>query len=158
MHTKLMAVLVVFVAAGCGTMRERDPLSGDSKAYQLQFEASYGFCAGYCTTELTLTPEGEGVVERRSREASSPTLRKEFALTEAERQGVEALLAAALSENWDERYGCPDCADQGAYRLTASRKDEQRQTILDPGNHPDYFDALLHELQRIVTVNRPQPQ
>ena len=44
---------------------------------------------------------------------------------------------------WADRYGCPDCVDQGAYRLTVKEGADTRTTLLDPRQHPTSFDPLL---------------
>ena len=52
-------------------------------------------------------------------------------------------LPADLINNDEERYGCPDCADQGAVFLTFHQRGEQRTIVLDNRDTDDMSAAIV---------------
>ena len=53
-------------------------------------------------------------------------------MTQAEWERVSQLASIGAQQRWESSYGCPDCADQGAWTLIISVSGgEIRKTMLD---------------------------
>lgn len=61
--------------------------------------------------------------------------------------------AQALGNPWESRYGCPDCADQGAYHLEVTAQGTVRETDIDPMKYPTFFDPLIEAFQAVIAAH-----
>lgn len=95
----------------------------------LGLENSFGFCAGACRFALEVQPtdaasprECDGVTLSISgTRDTDPSWVNRGLLTPAGHAAVRAQARALVGEPLQERYGCPDCADGGASRLSLRR-------------------------------------
>lgn len=121
---------------------------------QVEFTASYGFCRGYCDTAVQLDTGAEGAIRHSGRMVALVTQDVSY----PDRAGeLDDAVDQARSISWEARYGCPDCFDQGVYKLTVTTDGETRTTEMDPSDHPDVFDPIIEFFGRIRQEN-PVPQ
>jgi hypothetical protein len=122
----------------------------------IRFGKHYGFCAGYCLTDLRLFPTGKGAVVHGSgpRQPTQPEMQYDVALSPAEQEKIFAEARTAIGPAWQPRYGCPDCADQGAWPLEVDVDGKPaRATVLDPQQVPAFLKALTDLLNGVVSAH-----
>lgn len=148
-------VLSLAATAGCGDERSRSPEGVD----RVSMELMHGECGGYCRR---ITELGADLVGRYRQlpnvdDPGFPPKERSFVITRDEWAGVSAPASAARQQSWESRYGCPDCADQGAWTLTiGSTAGETLTTTLDtrsdmnPAPLQQVIDAIrgLHAEER----------
>ncbi|GHG87658.1 hypothetical protein [Comamonas sp. JC664] len=148
---RIQAVLLAVLLMACGG---GDALNED--AFVVRFEASYGECETGCVSRLEVSSEGEA----RVAVADGPGLperTRSFSLTRAERAGLLEDVRLSRTEPWEERYGCPDCADQGTFILGLSAGADERGSTVDPMPHrqPAHLTPLLARLEALLIANKP---
>jgi hypothetical protein len=125
------------LVAGCTTSgTDAEILQGAAQSLQeleLTSGTSFGMCAGYCRTELTidsllltLTELSEGGRGAQPLPDRTRTLPLEL----AEWKRVRSLVDAAALKRLEGVHGCPDCADGGAEWIQiGAGKDSVRVTF-----------------------------
>ena len=123
----------------------------------VRFTVSYGECAGFCQHTLTVRPNDATLGSATS--GGVPTVDEAIDLDPAVREQILAAAAQALMSPWESSYGCPDCADQGAYHIGVSANGILRETVLDPEplQHPTFFDPLLDAIKPVLAAH-PGPK
>lgn len=118
----------------------------------LTFSASYGKCVGYCTHTVELLDDGAFVVTHlpAGYTGSQNTTKTVFDVSSVVLARIRAEASSALDSSWEGQYGCPDCADQGAFDLRIATGAGTRATRLDPLNHPAFFAPLLADLRQLL--------
>jgi hypothetical protein len=119
----------------------------------LRFTTSYGECAGFCQHTLLVRPDGGASLRSATNGGDVPAVDEAIELDPAVSAQILAAAAQALSNPWDARYGCPDCADQGAYHIEVSANGTLRETDLDPEQHPTFFDPLLDAVKPVLAAH-----
>lgn len=137
-------LLAVLPAVGCADWEE------------VQFTADYGFCARYCETTVTVDTLARGAIEFVDPQGRLSTVREEFSLPERAPE-LAAAVERSRSVRWEERYGCPDCVDQGAYTVRLTSRGRAQATVLDPASAPDAFRLLVEFFDRI-RAEHPKPE
>lgn len=121
------------------------------------FGSTYGFCVGNCT-HLFLYDGTTAYRDNMERYVEPPTFSD---ISEADIASSAQLLLDEfpdlLKESSDERYGCPDCADQGTLFLRLQEGDGIRTWYLDTRVQEDwpkelaaYVVLLGQELGKII--------
>ena len=114
----------------------------------VEFTTSYGFCAGYCETVVKLDEAASGTIRQSAPRGDLPPIENNLSYPERAAE-LDNAVERARSISWDARYGCPDCVDQGSYKVTVVTSGATHTTILDPSQHPDAFDPLIAFVARI---------
>jgi hypothetical protein len=123
----------------------------------VRFTTSYGECAGFCQHSLLVSPDGASLHSATNGGKAAPAVDEAIELDPAVTTQILAAAAQALSYPWDARYGCPDCADQGAFHIEVTANGTLRETVLDPDQHPIFFDPLLDAVKPVL-VSHPVPR
>ena len=110
----------------------------------------YGFCASACYRELGITADGTAHIVVREARDKQILNERSVQLSDDETGRVLGLATGAVSVPWAPRYGCPDCADQGAYSLLVRSGAAAQQTVLDPRQLSPTFDDLVTTLHAIL--------
>jgi hypothetical protein len=121
----------------------------------VRFTTSYGECAGFCEHSLLVWPDGASLHSATNTGKDAPD--ETIALDPAVTAQILAAAAQSLSYPWDARYGCPDCMDQGAFHIEVRANGTLRETVLDPMEHPTFFDPLLAAVKPVM-VAHPGPK
>jgi len=140
--------MMIASVAGCAASPDETPVSDGAN---LTYAESYGFCAARCFRQLSVQPDGLGIVTILDSVTGPVVAVRTFHLTDAELQQLNDEVATAASHDWEPVYGCPDCADQGTFEIVL-RGDgsDERKTVIDPMAHPAFFDDLLDHLRALL--------
>lgn len=117
----------------------------------VSFTASYGECMGFCRQSLVISRDG--ALARFATNGIEPAIEEAISVDPSVRAQILAAGNQTLASAWDERYGCPDCADQGAYEIEIAANGVTRKTVLDPLQHPAFFDPLLSTLEPVRSAH-----
>ena len=110
---------------------------------------SFGMCLGYCTTELTVTPEEILFVERSRNPAEHPERTRRAALGAGEWEEIVSLAGRAPLEGLQEVYGCPDCADGGADWIEVERDGVRRRVTFEHGSTVERIQPLIEKAREL---------
>ena len=155
-----LALMAIGLAA-CGAARDLEP-TGQPTGSQpvdvdtVSLEWGAGECAGYCqgTTDVGANLAGTYVERPWHDDAAYPPKTRSFLISAADWQRIRSLALTATAEPWKESYGCPDCADQGGWRLTVGMSSgASRTTALD--NARALNPAPLEDLLEAVHALNP---
>jgi hypothetical protein len=138
-------------------LREEDLRADNGQDLEIRFTRAYGMCIGLCRTTLLITATVAEIQFSPFSEMAEPSITKTVTLTETARMAIFSAALEALTHPWDPRYGCPDCADQGRYDVQITSSVGKRETVLDPSDHPQFFDSLITQLDPIFASN-PVPR
>ena len=136
----LCCILIINIVLFLACSKEGSPT--DSNEYFI-YGTSFGFCIGNCT-HLFKLENGEvfpDVVDRLnvdelvfSVEADNDQLDVALRLHDA--------FPNILLDSDQDRYGCPDCADQGTIFIQRKIGDEVRSWFIDTRESKDWSDEL----------------
>jgi len=148
----LTALFLVACDAGSDGSPATAPLSAEVDSVSLRWSA--GECVGYCqgTTDVGASLQGTYTEAPWSENAAYPPKLRLFTVAAADWQNIETLAGAAMSGAWQASYGCPDCADGGAWQLTVRTGDgHTRATTLDNlrANNPAPLEQLLEAVHAL---------
>jgi hypothetical protein len=117
---------------------------------EVSFAEEYGECGDACYRELGVALDGTAHIIVRARRDEEILLDRTVQLPDDEARRVLELAGRAVDEPWAARYGCPDCADQGAFSLTVRNGATTQHTVLDPQGIPATFDNLVTTLRAVL--------
>ena len=105
---------------------------------------SFGMCLGLCNADLVI--DGEALVlTARDREAAEPLHENRGLLTTEGRERIGAVVDRLSGVSLDPVYGCPDCADGGAFYLELIQDGASTRHAMEFGRPPKVL-AELHGL------------
>lgn len=110
----------------------------------------FGTCAGYCDVELIV--EGRKVILKKSSQPPDsryPPVEITRYLTSSEYNILRNLLEASEFDSAQDKYGCPDCYDQGAEWLEVTTPHLERRIEMDYNATPVPVESLLNFLRRL---------
>jgi len=147
LHTTLGFGLVVFFGAVLGCA-DGGRASVDGTIDRVSTELSHGECGGYCRhiTEIGADLRGRYRSLPLRDDPMYPPRERSFAIAAHEWAHVSELASIAGQRPWEPTYGCPDCADQGAWTLTvAATRGATRSTTLDtrPDQNPEPLQLVI---------------
>lgn len=160
MRNAWIVVALGFLVA-CGTDKRgaderrasETALEAQQTAFSVGLEKRYGFCQGDCTQLLTVGSNGGAMADVVTTDGQRRS--RTFRLTEAELAALRTAITTAMAEPWEARYGCPDCADQGAWALHLVRDGEERRSEIDPQAQPAHLAPLIEQLDALERKHRP---
>jgi hypothetical protein len=97
---------------------------------------SFGFCLEYCYADLAI--EGDDLIlTGRDRPDEDPIFVNRGTLTPEGRALLDAAIAELEGVALEPVYGCPDCADGGAFYIELHRDDVVERVAMEFGSPPD---------------------
>jgi hypothetical protein len=108
-----LAIAVLLEAAACAEPAPPIAGIGALNALALSTGTSFGMCAGYCVTELTIEEDAVRLTETGSRSANLPPRVRTLPLGATERERIRSLIDVPELAQLQGVHGCPDCADGG---------------------------------------------
>jgi hypothetical protein len=105
---------------------------------------SFGMCLGLCNADLVIDGE-ELVLTARDREKAEPLYENRGSLTTEGLERVGAAIDLLSGVSLDPIYGCPDCADGGAFYLEMIQDGASTRHAMEFGRPPEVL-AELHGL------------
>jgi hypothetical protein len=152
-----LASLLMLLLAGPGCGKEHLQVSTDDSSV-VSAELFHGECGGYCrrVTEVGADLQGRYRELPFSADPAYPPKERSFTVTEGEWGGVWAALLTAWEQTWQPGYGCPDCADQGGWKMTAEVAGERRTTTLDTRTtaNPEALQRLIEAVVALDAQSR----
>ena len=144
MLRKLLLVASLALFPGCLSPAE----TLTSEGLVLRSGTSFGMCLGYCTTELTVTPDEIRLVER-SRDPALPERTRRLPLDGEEWEAILSEAGSAPLEGLPEVFGCPDCADGGAEWIEVERDGERRRVTFEHGATVEPIQPLIEKAREL---------
>lgn len=108
---------------------------------------SFGMCLGLCNADLVIDGE-ELVLTARDREKAEPLYENRGSLTTAGVERIAAVAERLRGVTLEAVYGCPDCADGGAFYLELTRDGASTRHDMEFGSPP----PVLAELYGLATA------
>ena len=99
---------------------------------------SFGMCLGLCNADLVVQEEGL-VLTARDRENEAPLYENRASLTEKGLERIGAAVDRLSGVALDPVYGCPDCADGGAFYLELTRDGVSTRHDMEFGRPPEIW-------------------
>ncbi|WP_437481949.1 hypothetical protein WME75_39880 [Sorangium sp. So ce1014] len=124
----------------------------------LSTEFSFGFCAGECIT--TVSRDGAALELKACTRQGDCRRSNSATLTDKGSRHVAEVEGALGGVPLDARYGCPDCADGGATRVSLQRDDLLTSHQYEYPNAPaplENLDRLVKELKLGLDTCTPGP-
>lgn len=141
----LLFVLSLFLGS-CQISGPDDPESGVT---QIRSGISFGFCIGYCITELVVESRSSRLTRRawdKGRQGPPDQL-LEKELSRETWQKLTALVDFEILDGMSEVYGCPDCADGGSEWIEVTSGDRTKKVLFE-------FNAVLEPISALVDTLR----
>lgn len=149
----LLTALAVLTLNGCSLLFPGN--GGDPDPDVLFSGTSYGFCVGYCITELSVEGHEATLVYRSSRMTDLAPIQHQRTLSAAERGRLDQALDRRALRRADEVYGCPDCADGGAEWVGATWDDGEKRVTFEAHDTVDGLGAYI-ETMRDLRASFPE--
>lgn len=157
MMKKLSLILLVFVLALVSCEDE------DFTTYsgEVLFGNFAGHCLGNCFTAFRLddvnleSDDNDGHFSFENYQFSHSRTLNETAFNEA--KNIFQSFPSEFINGGKDRYGCPDCADQGGYFIIFYVADEKKMVILDTEDTDDQSAEILafkEKLQALIQEHR----
>ncbi len=121
---------------------DNEPLSSE---YNFRYGQSWGFCVGYCNSELSFSDGEAIIIQQSNNDKRDKKLKFNFA-SEDYRQLVE-LFDQQEFDQLPTIIGCPDCADGGAEFLEVKSDGEWRKVTFEYNNAPESIATLVSHLR-----------
>jgi hypothetical protein len=102
---------------------------------------SFGMCGGYCQADLVFDAESL-VLTGRGWIIDEPLYVHRGTLTTEGRDRISAAVARLSGAGLEDVYGCPDCADGGAFYVVLDRAGVVSRHDMDFGRPPDILTEL----------------
>ncbi len=135
---KILALLILFA---CGS---EDPSIG---SVDLKYGQSFGFCIGYCQSELTFDKLNAVLIQRSNQDETE--IKTNTYLTSNQVADIYQLFDEDSFAQLPETIGCPDCADGGAEYLEARVNGEWKKVTFQYNQAPEEIGNLILELRKI---------
>ena len=141
----------VFIAAltvvgSCSTEPNTPEINSD---IVINSGSSFGECRGYCWREIQIT--GNKVVfEARSwGDENYPDKRLEGSITSEDWDTLVELIDMSALLAYEDRIGCPDCADGGAEWIQIQTTDTLKKVLFEYGDSLAAIQPLLDKMRSL---------
>ena len=114
----------------------------------LRSGTSFGMCGGYCSSELTVTPDEILFVET-SRDPERPPRTRRLPMDQAEWEEILAAARASSLEGLPEVIGCPDCADGGAEWIEVEHEGVKRRVTFEYGSAHEPIQPIVEKAREL---------
>lgn len=159
---KLRAILAMVLAVGCGGSEDQ-PVEEMTRLeepracerFTLTLEGWGGDCMGTCYSRVHLTSDGIGYVARAEWKGS-PEAKFLLATTPEELDAVKVALAEALTQKWEDSYGCLNCLGDGQSLLRYTCDGNQYlETAMSRPGYPEFIKPLSSQLWGLTRPHVP---
>lgn len=149
----IFVLALAFSLSACEQLRLKSASENtDRVAFEsadaLVFGMARGFCVGKCFHVYKV--DGTTLNEDTGVQRLEDYLTYEFNSTERlsdtkfeEAKGLIDLIPAELLSADNQKYGCPDCHDQGGIYIEIIEGDENRRFVIDPVDTDDQSEAII---------------
>jgi hypothetical protein len=112
---------------------------------------SFGFCLEYCVADLVIDGD-DLVLTGRPRQDAEPSYVNRGTLTAEGLARLDAAVAALSGVALEPRYGCPDCADGGAFSLELRRGDVVERVTTEYGAPPEILAEVTAIASELISA------
>jgi hypothetical protein len=112
---------------------------------------SFGFCLERCVADLVIEGDDLALIGRH-REDAEPLYANRGTLTAEGRALLDAAVAALSGVALEPRYGCPDCADGGAFSLELRRGDLVERVTMEYGAPPEVLAEVTAIASELISA------
>jgi hypothetical protein len=163
---KLRAILAMVLAVGCGGSEDppvEEPVEEMTRLeeqrvcerFTLTLESWGGDCLGTCYSRVHLTSGGVGYVAQ-AQSKGRPETKRLLVTTPEELEAVKGVLAEALTQKWEQSYGCLNCLGDGQSVLQYTCDGNQYlETALATRSHPEFLKPLSSQLWGLASTHVP---
>jgi hypothetical protein len=109
----------------------------------------FGFCHGYCNTELVVDGDSLRYIESSRDPVQFPTRTRVLPLSAGERARLASLTDPAVLSSLEGVHGCPDCADGGGEWVQIRSGADSTRVTFEYGKTLDPIAALQTELRAL---------
>jgi|SRR5687768_2157546 len=109
----------------------------------------FGFCGGYCYTELVLDGNTVRFTETSRDSARLPPRTRSLELEAADAERIRALVDPAVLSSLAGVHGCPDCADGGGEWVQVRSPDDSTRVTFEHGRVLNPIAELQAELRAL---------
>jgi hypothetical protein len=141
----LRASLVLVATIGC---QQSSPAELPLESV-IRTGTSFGFCAGYCMTELEISSSQARLIRTGRDSQRNPPQVTQVELSGAEVARIRSLAASIAFADLKDVYGCPDCADGGAEWVEIDTGALRKRVTFDHAAGPPELQPLLQELRTL---------
>lgn len=111
---------------------------------------SFGFCVGYCATELYLDSNTAELAVVSLRDTSAyPVKRYSEPMSREQWERLVALADLEAMNALEDVYGCPDCADGGAEWVEVERRGQRKRVTFEYNHTVEPIEDLIKEVRAI---------
>ena len=141
-----LAISVIFIASSCSTEPNTPEINSD---IVINSGSSFGECGGYCWREIQIT--GNKVVfEARSwGDENYQDKRLEGSITSEDWNTLVELIDMSALLAYEDRIGCPDCADGGAEWIQIQTTDTLKKVLFEYGDSLAAIQPLLDKMRSL---------
>lgn len=135
-------VSVILVAGSCST----EPSTPDiviSSGY------SFGECGGYCIREIQITAKKVIFEARGWGDENYPDKRIEGSISSDDWDSLIDLIDMNALLSYEDRIGCPDCADGGAEWIHIQTTDTSKKVLFEYGDSLAVIQPLLDKMRSL---------
>jgi hypothetical protein len=139
-------LLLACVLAGAACARSATQIEPD---LVVAGGTSFGFCAGYCNTELIVDSTSVRLIESGRDPQTHPTKTRSLSITESEWERIRSLADPAVLTTVEGVHGCPDCADGGAEWVQVRTGADSIRATFEYGATLEPIAALQAEIRAL---------
>ena len=142
----ILVISVIFVAGGCST----EPNIPERKSDTVIISGtSFGECAGYCIKEIQINGENVVFVAKSWFPEDFPDKRLEGSISSEEWDSMIELIDMHALLTYEDRIGCPDCADGGAEWIQIQTTDTLKKVLFEYGDSLAAIQPLLDKMRSL---------
>ena len=141
-----LVISVIFIASSCSTEPNTPEINSD---IVINSGSSFGECGGYCWREIQIT--GNKVVfEARSwGDENYQDKRLEGSITSEDWNTLVEIIDMSALLAYEDRIGCPDCADGGAEWIQIQTTDTLKKVLFEYGDSLAAIQPLLDKMRSL---------
>lgn len=132
------------VTEECSCIKETD--------FIIKSGTSYGFCIGYCKSELSINSDLQTYYEKKSHVPNTdyPDFTNEKNISQVTFDSIyNSLNLSVFNSLPDTLSDCLDCTDQGAEWIEVLQNGESKIVVFDAGNDVEGLEDLIAILRRL---------
>jgi len=141
------SMLVLAAAVAACVQSANSPETADSAV--ITTGTYFGFCQGYCTSEMIVDGETLRLTETGRDPVQFPPRTRTLQLSAADRARFTALVDPAALAGLAGTHGCPDCADGGGEWIQYRAGPDSTRIIFEYGKTLEPIAALQAELRAL---------
>lgn len=136
----LLTLALNFLSCEKGSIRNVDTIG---------YGSSFGMCAGYCNSSLTISDSKVTFVKKTNRQNPTETKTCTSTLTDTEAKSLKDLMENSKIGTLPKTIGCPDCADGGAEWVSVNSGSKEYKVVFEFGKEPQELTAIVVKLRAL---------